>query len=52
MRSFFFLTHLDQFKYTDDDNTVGPEVSIFAFVWTYPLINYIVISYTTSSHWV
>ena len=48
----FFLTHLDMFKYKDEDVTVGPRVSVFALIWTYPLINNIVVSYTTSSHWV
>lgn len=40
------------FTYEDDDKTVGPRAPAFALVWTYPLINYIVVSYTTSSHWV
>ena len=52
VRSLFFLTHMDMFKYDDDDDTVGAKAPIFAFIWTYPLINFIVISYTTSSHWV
>ena len=52
MRSLFFLTHLDMFIYENDEVTVGPRAPVFALVWTYPLINYIVISYTTSSHWV
>ena len=40
------------FIYENDEVTVGPRAPVFALVWTYPLINYIVISYTTSSHWV
>ena len=52
VRSLFFLTHLDMFTYVSDEETVGVKAPIFAFIWTYPLINYIVISYTTSSHWV
>ena len=31
---------------------MGEKASVFAFVWTYPLINMIVVSYTISSHWV
>ena len=52
MRSLWFLTHLDMFTYTGDDHSVGSRSTVFAFIWTYPLINYIVVSYTTSSHWV
>ena len=52
VRSLFFLTHLDMFTYKDENETVGVRAPVFAFIWTYPLINYIVISYTTSSHWV
>ena len=40
------------FIYKDETETVGAKAPVFAFIWTYPLINYIVISYTTSSHWV
>ena len=40
------------FVYANEDDTVGPKAPVFALVWTYPLINYIVVSYTTSSHWV
>ena len=40
------------FHYKNEDETVGTRAPVFAFIWTYPLINYIVISYTTSSHWV
>lgn len=52
VRSLFFLTHLDMFKYDSVNHTVGKNAPLFAFIWTYPLINFIVISYTTSSHWV
>lgn len=40
------------FKYQGPDKTVGDNVAVFALIWTYPLINNIVVSYTTSSHWV
>ena len=43
---------MDIFTYKDEDTTVGTKAPVFAFIWTYPLINFIVISYTTSSHWV
>lgn len=52
VRSLFFLTHLDMFKYQGPDKTVGDNVAVFSLIWTYPLINNIVVSYTTSSHWV
>ena len=52
MRSLFFLTHLDMFRYQGEKHTVGENSSVFAFIWTYPLINMIVVSYTISSHWV
>lgn len=48
----FFVTHFNMFEYVGKDHTVGSRASVFAFVWTYPLINNIVVSYTTSSHWV
>ena len=31
---------------------MGPKAPVFAFIWTYPLINFIVVSYSMSSHWV
>ena len=42
------------FKYmqADEEHVVGDRPAVFAFIWTYPLINFVVISYTTSSHWV
>ena len=52
VRCFFFLTHLDQFTYHGKDHTVGNNVTMFAFIWTYPMINNIVVSYTASSHWI
>ena len=52
MRSLFFLTHLDMFNYKGKSITVGPKAPVFAFIWTYPLINFIVVSYSMSSHWV
>lgn len=52
VRCLFFLTHLDQFKYEGPDHTVGNQVTVFALIWTYPMINNIVVSYSASSHWV
>ena len=46
------MTHIEEFKYQDDKHTVGDNVTMFAFIWTYPMINNIVVSYTASSHWV
>ena len=46
------MTHFDQFNYQGPDRTVGDNVTMFAFIWTYPMINNIVVSYTASSHWV
>ena len=40
------------YKETDIDHVVGDRPAVFAFIWTYPLINFVVVSYTTSSHWV
>ena len=41
-----------QYKAADMDHVVGDRPAVFAFIWTYPLINFVVVSYTTSSHWV
>jgi len=55
MRSFFFFTEFDVFigPNPDDDGReeLKDESASFALVWTYPLINFIVASYTISSHW-
>ena len=40
------------FSYRGKNITVGPKAPVFAFIWTYPLINFIVVSYSMSSHWV
>ena len=51
MRSLFFLTGLVEFNnWYDDTGIRKPEA--LGFIWTYPLINFVVISYTVSSHWV
>lgn len=42
VRSLFFLTTLN----------LWTTPKVIAFIWTYPLINFVVISYTVSSHWV
>ena len=54
MRSLFFVTDLNVF--IGDEETQGREElnskpTMFALIWTYPLINFIVASYTISSHW-
>ena len=32
--------------------SISTQPKLIAFIWTYPLINFVVISYTVSSHWV
>ena len=53
MRAFFFATDFDMFiKITPDGKEeINQSAAAFAFIWTYPLINFIVASYTISSHW-
>ena len=46
------MTDLPMFLYDPDEQTIASNPKVFALVWTYPLINFIVISYTVSSHWV
>ena len=52
MRTLFFVTDLPMFLYDPDEGSIASNPKAFALIWTYPLINFIVISYTVSSHWV
>ena len=52
VRAAFFVTDLKAFKFDPEEGTIASKPKVFAFFWTYPLINFIVISYTVSSHWV
>ena len=52
VRTLFFVTDLPMFLYDPDEGSIASNPKAFALIWTYPLINFIVISYTVSSHWV
>ena len=52
VRSLFFVTNLPMFLYEPDDETIASKPKLFGLLWTYPLMNFIIISYTVSSHWV
>jgi hypothetical protein len=41
----FFLTTLNIWS-------IDYQPKLVAFIWTYPMINFVVVSYTVSSHWV
>ena len=54
VRAFFFATEADAFIGTmedSDEEGLNANAASFCFIWTYPLINFIVASYTISSHW-
>ena len=40
------------FLYDPETKSIANSPKLFSLIWTYPLINFIVISYTVSSHWV
>ena len=46
VRSQFYVTSL----YYTEDAIKNPKA--VNFVWTYPLINMVIVAYTVSSHWV
>ena len=52
VRALFFVTNLPMFLYEPDDETIASKPKLFGLLWTYPLMNFIIISYTVSSHWV
>lgn len=41
----FFLTTLNIWS-------IDYQPKLVAFIWTYPITNFVVVSYTVSSHWV
>ena len=45
MRALFFLTTINLWRLEDHPKS-------FALIWTYPCINFVVVSYTVSSQWV
>jgi len=54
MRACFFTTDLSVFVGDDavqEEEKLNSKATVFALIWTYPLINFIVASYTISSHW-
>lgn len=46
------MTDFKTFEFDPEAGEIAGKPKVFAFFWTYPLINYIVVSYTVSSHWV
>jgi hypothetical protein len=54
MRALFFTTDLSVFigsTEEQEEEKLKSKATVFALIWTYPLINFIVASYTISSHW-
>ncbi len=41
----FFLTTLNLLSF-------NAQPKLIAFIWTYPIINVVIVAYTVSSHWV
>ena len=52
MRALFFMTDLPMFLYDPDEQAISSNSKLFSMLWTYPLMNFIIVSYTCSSHWV
>jgi len=46
------MTDWDRLVYTTGDNTNQADVRVLALIWTYPELNFILVSYTANSRWV
>jgi hypothetical protein len=52
VRACFFLTDWDRIVYSTGDNSSNSDVRVLALIWTYPELNFILVSYTANSRWV
>jgi len=52
VRALFFVTDWDRLTYSTGDNSNTSDVRVLALIWTYPMLNFILMAYTANSRWV
>jgi len=52
VRSLFFITDWNRIVYTTGDTNEQADTRVLALIWTYPLLNFILVSYAANSRWV
>ena len=51
VRALFFISNWDELVYSSPDDP-NSNTRVLALIWTYPLLNFILVSYTCNSRWV